>query len=90
MAFAQSNRIARNNDAADWKAQGFINLYLPSKEGKRVKLGAIPLKESRNNERQLLEWLNANPARAVKLLEKLEIEYKSAEAREGAGLDLGD
>ena len=54
MAFSTSN-TARNNQASDnnesWKAQGFLNLYLPGKDGSKRKLGAIPLKESKPAER---------------------------------------
>lgn len=89
MAFRQPQE--RNTNAeASWKAQGFLNLYLPTNEGKRVKLGAIPLKDSKHNEKQLLSWLNEDPSRAAKLLAKLEIEFKSAEPKEGAGLALPD
>jgi hypothetical protein len=75
-----------NNDS--WKAQGFLNLYLPSKNGERRKLGAIPLKESKPNEKALLEWLNEDPSRVLKIMEKLVIEYQSAVPAEGNGFDL--
>lgn len=88
MAFNRQAQQQQNNQA-EWKAQGFINLYLPTKDGSRVKLGAIPLKDSRNNEKTLLEWLNKDPeANAAKLLAKLEIEFRSAEPKEGSGLAL--
>jgi hypothetical protein len=75
-----------SNDS--WKAQGFLNLYLPSKTGARKKLGAIPLKESRTNERQLLAWLNEDPSRVAQILAKLEIEFQSALPADTAGFDL--
>jgi hypothetical protein len=84
----QSNNQSNNQDQAGWKAQGFINLYLPTADGKRVKLGAIPLKESRTNEKTLLEWLNKDPANAQKLLAQMQIEFKSAEPKEGSGIVL--
>lgn len=88
MAFNRQAQQQQNNQA-EWKAQGFINLYLPTKDGSRVKLGAIPLKDSRNNEKTLLEWLNKDPeTNAAKLLAKLEIEFRSAEPKEGSGLAL--
>lgn len=90
MAFNQSN--AQRNDQANsdsWKAQGFLNLYLPSKEaGKRKKLGAIPLKESKASEKALLQWLNEDPSRAQQILAKLEIEFQSAVPGEASGFDL--
>lgn len=80
MAFATSSaataQSSTNNE--NWKAQGFLNLYLPAKNGQRRKLGAIPLKESKANEKQLLAWLNEDPSRVTQILAKLEIEYQSA------------
>ena len=80
MAFATSSAApaqpSTNNES--WKAQGFLNLYLPAKNGQRRKLGAIPLKESKANEKQLLAWLNEDPSRVTQILAKLEIEYQSA------------
>ena len=77
---------AQNNDA--WKAQGFLNLYLPTKDGKRTKLGAIALKQSKANEAAMLKWLNEDPANAQKILAKLVIEFRTAEPAEGSGFDL--
>lgn len=80
MAFATSSAAAAqsstNNES--WKARGFLNFYLPAKNGQRRKLGAIPLKESKANEKQLLAWLNEDPSRVTQILAKLEIEYQSA------------
>lgn len=72
----------------NWKAQGFINLYLPRKNGSRAKLGAIPLKASRDNDRRLLEWLNEDPSRVSVIMDKLIMEYQSAEQSDDAQLDL--
>ena len=80
MAFATSSAApaqpSTNNES--WKAQGFLNFYLPAKNGQRRKLGSIPLKESKVNEKQLLAWLNEDPSRVTQILAKLEIEYQSA------------
>ena len=83
MAFAISSAVpavpaqpSTNNES--WKAQGFLNFYLPAKNGQRRKLGAIPLKESKANEKQLLAWLNEDPSRVAQILAKLELEYQSA------------
>lgn len=85
----KSNAVAATPQNENWKAQGFLNLYLPSKNGGRKKLGAIPLKESRTNEKQLLAWLNEDPSRVQHILSKLEIEFQSALPADSAGFDLG-
>jgi hypothetical protein len=88
MAFNKTETPVSAEKDTSWKAQGFLNLYLPAKNGGRKKLGAIPLKSSRPHEAVLLEWLNGDPARAASLLTVLEIEYQSAEANPAAGFDL--
>ncbi len=80
MAFNSSSAAAATpaTQSENWKAQGFLNLYLPSKGGQRRKLGAIPLKDAKVNEKQLRAWLEEDPSRVTQLLAKLEIEYQSA------------
>lgn len=92
MAFnsnAQTQSNAQSNDS--WKAQGFLNLYLPSKDGKggRRKLGAIPLKEAKPAEKQLMAWLNEDHTRVAVIMSKLIIEYQSATGADTAGFDIG-
>ena len=84
---AAAGQTNQTNDA--WKAQGFLNLYLPSKvAGERKKLGAIALKDAKPNEKELRAWLEEDPSRVAKILEKLVIEYQSATPAEGNGFDL--
>jgi hypothetical protein len=89
MAFQSAvTNAAATPSNENWKAQGFLNFYLPAKNGGRKKLGAIPLKESKGNEKQLLAWLNEDPARVAQILSKLEIEYQSALPADTAGFDI--
>lgn len=89
MAFATSSaptQSSTNNE--NWKAQGFLNFYLPDKNGQRRKLGVIPLKESKANEKRLLAWLNEDPSRVTKILSKLEIDYQLATSNDDNAFDL--
>ena len=92
MAFATSSAAQTTSTAnaanENWKAQGFLNFYLPAKNGQRRKLGAIPLKESKVNEKQLLAWLNEDPSRVAQILSKLELEYQSAASNDEHAFDL--
>jgi hypothetical protein len=75
MAFQPGN--AQNESKNDsWKADGFLNLFLPNNEGKLKKLGAIPLKGSKPNEKTLAAWLTEDPTRVEKILAKLVIQYQ--------------
>lgn len=89
MAFTSTATVTNRSSDASWKAQGFLNLYLPSKDGTRRKLGAIPLKEAKPSEKVLLEWLTEDPTRVAVILSKLIIEFNPAEQAEGTGFDLG-
>lgn len=83
-----ANFGAFNNQNASWKADGFINLYLPNKGGGRRKLGAIKLFDNKPAEAGLRAWLEEDPNRALELLQKLEIEYNSAEGSDESGFAL--
>lgn len=93
MAFNPANVTSATATPApvndSWKAQAFLNFYLPRQDGSRAKLGAIGLKMAKPNEKTLIEWLNADPANIQKLVNKLEVEFKSVEPTEGSGFDLG-
>ena len=94
MAFASSSAPASTNAASsttneNWKAQGFLNFYLPAKNGQRRKLGAIPLKDSKINEKQLRAWLEEDPSRVSQIIAKLEVEYQSAASNDEHAFDLG-
>ena len=88
MAIALPTPASNVQTNTNWKAQGFLNLYLPDKKGGRRKLGAIPLKDAKPNEKELLAWLNEDPSRVEIIMSKLEMEYQPAEA-EGTGFALG-
>jgi hypothetical protein len=88
MAFQSQAAAAQTPSNDSWKAQGFLNFYLPAKNGGRKKLGAIPLKESKLNEKQLLAWLNQDPSRVATILSQLEIEFQSAVPAETSGFAL--
>jgi len=87
MAFNPDKSTGKNNAAANendnWKAAGFLNFYLPAKDGSRVKLGAIPLKDNKPREKALIEALKADPEMIQKVMEHLEVEFNVSEQSEG-------
>lgn len=88
MAFSKGgSRDVRGNDDS-WKADGFLNFFIPGQNGARKKLGAIPLKDSIKSQADLRAWLEEDPSRVAVILAKLEIQYQSAEAIESNGFDL--
>ena len=77
--FAQETAAAETTTAkAKWRADGFINLYLVDKEGKRRKLGALSLKDSDPRQKTLRAWLEEDPSRVAKVLSALVADYQPA------------
>lgn len=73
MAFQSNNN--QNND--NWKAQAFLNFYLPKANGEgRHKIGAIPLKDARKYEANLIKRLSEDPEALKKMLGMLQIDFQ--------------
>jgi hypothetical protein len=51
----QNTNAAQQNDS--WKAQAFINIYIPTPDGGKRKLGSIPLKDSKQFDAKMIERL---------------------------------
>lgn len=97
MAFNTNTAAAPATPANDnWKAQGFLNLYLPTPDGGRAKLGFIALKDVNTtgvNQKKLLAGINASEAEQARIVElirsKMIVEYRSAKPAESEGFDIG-
>ena len=93
MAFNQQSNAQRSNTTnsnADWKAQGYLNIYLPSKSTKTGwrKLVGVPLKDSVTSEKDMRAWVEKNPEAACNIiLRSMRIEYQSADTS-GSGFDF--
>jgi hypothetical protein len=70
------------------KAVGFLNFYLPRKGGGKKKLGFVAFRGDNPNEKNLNDWLSADPARVAKLLSSLIADYQSATPSETSGFAL--
>lgn len=87
----KNGRGSRNTNQAgdDWKADAFLNCFLPRKNGTRMKLGYFPLKSNNIDQQKLIEWIRENPEeRLVALLDKLVIEFHEVSQQEESDLDL--
>lgn len=97
MAFGPETNAAASNtkSSKDFEpAIGFINLYLPSADGGRAKLGkGIPLVASNKRENALAQAL-LDPARKdeviAALMQHLTIDFQSAEQSDAKAFKLGD
>lgn len=76
---------ARGADES-WKADAFLNLYLPTKGGSRRKVGSIGLKNSKPFEKDLIAKLSADPEAVKRMLTVLELEFNLAEPEDDKGM----
>lgn len=84
----QSNSNSNSNSNQDWKADAFLNLYLPRHDGTRAKLGAIALKGSNDTHQAIMLLLAKEPAALERIIEKLMIEYHVVSAEATSDLDI--
>lgn len=76
-SFANRGGQSDNN-----RADAFINVYLPTKNGRR-KVGYIPLKGNRAFEKAIIERLAEGGEEAMKsFMSVMQVEFHSAEAEE--------
>lgn len=80
MAFTQRVTSQSASPANDgWKAQAFINIYLPRANGEgRHKIGALPLKEARQYDANLIKRLSEDPEALAKFKDALIIDFQLA------------
>ena len=78
---------AQAND--DWRAQAFLNVWLPTKSGGKRKVGTIPLKVSRAGDAQLIEFLTSGGEDALRsLVNKLEFDFQLSGGNPENAFDL--
>ena len=60
-----------------WKASEFMNIYVPTKGGGRKKLAGVPLRESSNVEKAVMEKCATDEGREA-FINSLQFEFVSA------------
>jgi hypothetical protein len=91
MGFKRNNvmNFGKTEQDDSWKAQGFINFYMPTQGGGRRKLISVPLKQSKPAEAALLHALCEDPETTLQaLMNKLEVDFQLAEGSEASHFDL--
>ena len=88
MARFNTNTQAAAQANDDWKAQAFLNVWLPTKAGGRRKVGAIPLKISRASDAQLIDFLSGGEEALRSLVNKLEFDFQLSGGNPENAFDL--
>lgn len=76
-----------NGQNDDWKAQAFINLYVPTPDGGKRKLGSIALRDSKPFEKAVIARLQEEGGLEA-LREALIVDFQMADKEVGKS-DLG-
>lgn len=72
------------------KADAFINIYMPTRDGGQTKLGALTLTADKNVQKQILDFITDGGDEALaSLKERLILDFKLANGGNGVELDLG-
>lgn len=87
---AAAASIGKPAGDTSWKATAFINLYLPTKDGGRRKMGYIALKDSKALDREIITYLSEETEERTKeLLSKMELDFNLADTGNEPVLALG-
>lgn len=74
----------------NWKADAFVNILIPTRQGGRRKLGSLALKLSKPMEKQLLDYLADNGDEGLAALkDRLILDFQRSDGNNGDELDLG-
>lgn len=84
----------KKTEDISWKSQAFINISVPTvnsdgTRGKR-KIAAAALKEDKEDQRELIEWLKADPDNVNKLKEMLILDFQTVSKSAGVRFALKD
>lgn len=79
MAFSfNNNSQSQQQQDPNWKAAAFLNIWIKKSDGSRAKIGAIPLKDSRNFDKALIARLQEDGA-VDALAQALELDFQMAD-----------
>jgi len=79
--------VAKNEN---WKSDAFLNIYMPTRQGNRRKVGSIGLKLNKPMDKQLLDYLSdAGEDGLAALKERIELDFQRADGHNGDELDFG-
>ena len=71
-----STNTRGSNSAPRKNAKGFLNLYLPTQDGGKRKLGTIALRDGYDAEMEIFALLKEDPAALARIVNALEIDFK--------------
>lgn len=75
----------------NWRSDAFINIYMPTRDGQRRKLGAIGLKADKPLDKQVLNYIaDGDEEKALEAIkERMQLTFARADGNNGTELDLG-
>ena len=86
-AAAAQAQAGKNRYPSKEEIDGYLNISLPSVDGRYKKLGFISVSLKDDTQKELTEWLLANPENAAHLLSLIKIDFQPARS-EGRKFDM--
>lgn len=85
-----NNNQQNGQQEEKWKADGFLNLYLPGADGNPKKLGAVALHKRKKADAQIIAALEGQNAEQIMqfILQNLSAQYQPADGSGAAGFAL--
>ena len=80
-------QVGKNRYPSKEEIDGYLNISLPSVDGRYKKLGFISVSLKDDTQKELTEWLLANPENAAHLLSLIKIDFQPARS-EGRKFDM--
>lgn len=82
---SNNNAAGQTQGQERWKAKAFLNFWVRRADGSRAKIGAVPLKDSRNFDSALIERLQQEGG-VEALMKHLEVDFQMAENQQPANV----
>lgn len=88
MAIFNTQNQAQANADESWKSDAFVNISLPTADGGTRKIGSIGLKLRKAAEKELIEYLQADPSRVADLFSQASFDFQLADGSTSSGFAL--
>ena len=79
LSFSRARNASDNGGDDSWKAQAFVNIWMPTADGGRRKVGALPLKDSRAWDAAAIQRLQSGGEEALRaFVNAIEFDFQMA------------
>ena len=73
-----------------WRNDAFVNISLPTADGGKRKIGSVGLKLRKAAEKELIEYLQADPSRVASLFSHASFDFQLVDGSTSSGFAFPD